>query len=201
MITVYYLDLKPQEDSVRRRWEELLPGAKKLRWVPGTRSQPLGRLADGPKPGDVLVFHEEELAEVVALSRQGVRVIAVNQGEDSRGLGPDGIYYRKRGVAKPTVGYDTQFAACFANFLIRLDEGLLDWALLEGPPAPDAMLAYHLLGLLRDRDQADSERAARRRQATEEAGMIMSAHSGGGKIAPLNMDDAEAVARFLESHA
>lgn len=144
-----------------RDWQELLGNHTVLSWD-GVQ------LAGGdPAPGDVIVSHREPSdvrAVFETLAKNGSFIIYVRQ-HDIREGGPQGkTYKRKKGVGKRT---DPHFAACFNFFLRRLhDSGQADWELLEGPPPPDALLAYHLLGLL---PAADKDASALREALVETA--------------------------------
>lgn len=133
------------------------------------------RLAGGsPRPGDVVVCHRVQSEaigrQLRAFARAGVFVVEI--GSDTAPEEPaEGNYYRRaRGVSAT----DTHFRACFAHFAHRLAAtGNPEWPLLEGPPAPDALLACHLLALLVDDPEARKARDELRQAALEEATTIV----------------------------
>ena len=91
---------------------------------------------------------------------------------------------------------DHHFKACFAYFVKRLQQtGEPEWQLLEGPPAPDALLAYHLLGLLQEDGEAAEKRNVLRAEAELEARTIKEAT--GGTADALDLEKAEDVRAFL----
>lgn len=162
MPEIFVLDTKPNP----RRWDQILPSGARRCSVSGSTISPR------PQPGDVLVFHEDSGASgaVWMLASTGVLVVAINEGGGAGKEQPSGFYSRRRGVGRPT---DNHFRVCFAQFWQRLEEtNTLDWQLLEGPPPPDALLAYHLLDLLRGDDAADRAREALADAAREEAQTI-----------------------------
>lgn len=97
------------------------------------------------------------------------------------------------------VGYgdESAFLACFTLFKAHLAAGHLDWSLLEGPPAPDALLAHHLLRLL-PLGEVTAMRDSLAAQAEVEARVIAAAIPNAK--APLLTDPAD-VRDFLVKHA
>lgn len=164
-MAVYVLDTAGGRD-----WPQVVPESLQLDVV-------RGELDPEPQPGDVIVFHEEGgalLTTVQGLAQRGVQVVAVNEGGGEGEEVSPGFYRRRRGVGKPV---DAHFRSCFVHFFKQLKAtGQSNWALLEGPPAPDALIAYHLLGLLPE----DAEAMAARRQlvgaALEEGKVIAEAN-------------------------
>ena len=167
MPATYFLDLKGG-----RLWARMFRSITEVIWNPGETGA-RGEVAPRPRPGEVLVFHEQEGpigAEVRELAAQGVLVIAVSLGGGDGAEITDGYYRRRRGVDKPT---DAHFEACFSRFIEHLEQtGAPDWRLLEGPPAPDALLAYHLLAILTGDPEADRELKAVRAKAVGQAEAI-----------------------------
>jgi hypothetical protein len=181
-----------------RTWEDILiAGFTESRLVSPT----CGRINPAPEAGDVLVFHEElgTLKKAVEeMGKKGVWVVAVSEDGGDDADGSTGYYQRKRGVEKPT---DDHFKACFRHFVERLKvTGKPEWQLLEGPPAPDALLAYHLLRLLPDEDNEIKEaRKELRAPALDEAKTIADAAEFLGWTES-DIDDREKLHDFLAKY-
>lgn len=186
---VYILDIKKG-----RAWEKLLPvGSVSCSYNPVD-----GLDSEGMLSGDILVFHHQdgtvnEAVKTLA-KRQGVLVVAVDASGGTGREDPVGFYHRKRGVDRPT---DDQFRGCFSNFIKNLvDRGEVDWQLVEGPPAPDALLAYYLLLRALPRDpEAIRKRQGLRSDALDEAAKIAAAKST--FFAEAVLDDASALRELL----
>lgn len=186
---IFVLDAKAGRD-----WANLAPGSTEV-LVRGNTLMPV------PSPGDVLIFHEERGSTLEAIAENlaatGVCVIAVSRGGGD-GSVTKGIYRRRRGVEKPT---DEHFRVCFGQFVEQFGAaGSPTWSLLEGPPAADALLAYHLLGLLADDAAAQSEREVLRGIALRESRTIAIAN-GLVELKDADLDDPERVRRFLRGCA
>ena len=134
-----------------RTWNEIIGPFTPCEWKSST-------LCPQPQRGDVLVFHQQSgdvQKAVEYLGAQGVWIVAVGMGEGKGQLMGRSYYQHGRGVSKPT---DNRFKVCFKHFMERLKAtGTPKWQLLEGPPAPDALLAYYLLGLLPEGDKKAEE--------------------------------------------
>ena len=188
MIGIYVCD--SERGSARRRpWQNLVGAHVDLYW---DGSQPSGGT---PTQGDIIVCHgprEELKSWLETLSQNGVFVINVRQNDVPRVAPVGNCYTRAKGVGNPI---DIQFAACFSYFVTCLEEsGIIDWELLEGPPPPDALLAYHLLDILADPMAVDA-REALAGVANAEAHAIASASNG---IQPLrNLNDPAERRQFL----
>lgn len=141
---VYVFDSEIR-DGHRRKWSELVGDHVTLKW------KARGLAGGEPSRGDIVVCHRVETyaqAVIEDLARNGVFIIHVS-GYDSvsQKAESDNVYRRARRVT--TSPNDMHFSACFKFFRMSLQEhGSPDWRLLEGPPPPDALLAYHLLCLL-----------------------------------------------------
>lgn len=164
-MTLFVLD-----DKGGRTWQAIAPQAKELlvddKRVVGTVPS-----------GDVVIFHEESgtlAAQAKDFAKHGAIVIAVNLAGGDGKEQIKGYYQRKRGVDKPV---DPHFSACLRSFITHLERAAEpDWSLIEGPPAPDALLAYHLLGMLPDDADAVSARRDLLGAALEEGRVIAEAN-------------------------
>jgi hypothetical protein len=129
-----------------------------------------------PEEGDILVCHrvQSESVERQLRSFADAGVIVVEVGADTAETRPaEGNYYRR---AKGVAVIDAHFTTCFRFFREQLQRpGMPAWQLLEGPPPPDALLAYHLLDLLRGDNAADRAREALVDDARKEAQTIAAA--------------------------
>lgn len=155
---------------------------------------PAGNL---PVLGDILISHRIQdpviRQRLEGFSVAGVVVVEVGTDSSESKLPASNYYRRARGVTK----VDPHFAACFGCFREDLaSRGYPTWALLEGPPPPDALLAYHLLGLLQGDPDAATERRRLAEYATKEARTMAEAT---GIDSLDNLDDAEARRRFLKN--
>lgn len=156
------------------------------------------RLEGGtPINGDILVCHRVQHESIRnrlrTLADAGVIVIEV--GQDTAPSSPaEGNYYRR---AKGVAVTDPHFTSCFQFFRdqLRLTGRNPGWHLLEGPPAPDAVFAYHLLDLfLRNDPKSTVMLPALRAAAIAEAQVI----AGTNTIAPLeDIDEATQRRTFL----
>lgn len=147
--------------------------------------------------GEILVCHDlsQSAAKLVhACAKRGVLVIIVNAG-GGQGWSNDGlIYHRKLPVSKPV---DHAFGVCLAAFARHLAEKKqADWTLLEGPPAPAALMAYHLLGLLEGDDRPKDLEQTALEEAKAEVTEIARATS----IEPIkDLHDREQRRQFLQN--
>src|SRR5574337_276451 len=152
-MNVYVLDREKGAD--RRRWSVWL-GAEPPQpsWRGPARPGGSRTWVVKPESGSLLVCHQlvdDDKPVVAELLAEGVYVLRVSRS-NGKGLLDDGSYERIR----PVQTSDTAFNSCFRRFREDLEAiGRPDWSILEGPPAPDALLAYHLLDLLRGDEAAD----------------------------------------------
>ena len=114
-----------------------------------------GLAGGAPVVDDVLLCHRIAIpaieSQIQSWASAGVVVIEVSSNKGTREP-PRDTYYRR---AKEVGANNAHFAACFRNFVRNLKQGTPPpWHLLEGPPAPDALFAYHLLSILPDDDVA-----------------------------------------------
>lgn len=172
-----------------RDWQKMLGT-----YVPLERA---GKCIEGGNPiaGDVVVCHrvqhESIASALLAFAGKGVFVIEVG-GDSARQVPPNGNYYRR---AKAVSIFDHHFKACFRFFREHLEKtGTPAWRLLEGPPPPDALLAYHLLDLLPD-DEVAVE--ARRRLAEIAANEVRGIAEATGIPPMVKLDNSEQRRAFL----
>lgn len=178
----------------QHEWDELLGERTELQWD----GENLCSEGERPLPGagDTLICHRVQLEEIECqiknYAANGIFVVEI--GGDTRKLGqPIGNYYRRaRGVGRT----DHHFRACFRFFLERLEAmSTPEWHLLEGPPPPDALLAYHLLALLPDDHAAIEARQELAATAIAEAQSIAEAT---GTPALAQLEDAQERRTFLK---
>jgi hypothetical protein len=151
-----------------RAWEVMFPEAVLL------ESPERGALSGGvPVNGDLLICHrpDEERHRLEEYAAVGVLVIEIAGHERDRRQPVGTFYQRARAVAD---GVDPKFQACVRNFQQSL-EGLdgPNWSLLEGPPQPKNLLAYHLACARGAADTA--QRVALKERAVLEANAIADA--------------------------
>jgi hypothetical protein len=193
-VKVFVLDLDSSGDT-RRHWNEILDSHRECTWYAPLDADRSGRVDPRPTEGAVLVCHqwdEAVLNAVKDLAKQGVVVVLVSLASDKGQQLAPGIYRRGRSVGRPT---DPHFKVCFQWFIGNLEaNNTPDWKLLEGPPPPDAMFAYHLLDLfLKDDPEAEDARRALRATAIAEAQAI----AGATPIPPLEKIDHAAQRRVF----
>lgn len=188
-MTVFVLD----EGGTARDWSGMVHPSKKLEWNNASREW----RPQTPKSGDVVLCHsltDGAKGAVSKLADDGVFVVVVSGGGGA-GTVEKKIYYRRAVV---TEGCDKQFSAYFKCFREDLEaEKTPNWKLLEGPPPADALLAYHLLGLLPGDDEASQARVKLRSRALTEATVIALA-TGISGLADSDIDNQEKLREFLE---
>jgi hypothetical protein len=174
-------------------WSDLLGGGR----FTNLERQGDALVGGEPTAGDVIVCHRVESPAVARRLQElaACGVVVVEIGTDGAAeTTPQGNYYRRaRGVGMT----DPHFKACFAHFThVFSSTGKPDWQLLEGPPPPDALLAYHLLGLRRDDEEASTRRQALRVEALQEARTI--AAVGDMSFEEADIDDPAKVRDLLK---
>lgn len=196
---VYVLDLDRGSDA--RVWNEILGTYRTCNWVPSITANESDRVSPEPPKGAVLICHQwsdAALCAVTRLASGGVYVVLVSLAPgDGRELA-SGVYRRRRPVAKRPS--DRHFKACFEAFLRDLDaNGAPDWRLLEGRPPPDALLAYHLLGLLLNDPLAITKRQMLSANAIAEAKAIAEIPDSPGIPPLVALDDPRQLREFLRA--
>lgn len=187
---VYVLDR--QQGQERRPWNRWLAGydVRAPSWMAPAKPGDARTWIDKPASGAVLVCHQLDDGDrpvVDELLRDGVFVLRVSRTPGD-GLLKDGSYARKKVVQTA----DASFATCLRRFVDDLKEtGRPNWLLIEGPPPPDALLAYHLLALLAGDPDADKEREALRPKALREAEDIATILGLGSEKGLTDFEDPE----------
>jgi hypothetical protein len=187
---VYVLD--EDRSGARRSWVQMIPGIVELSWDNGRRTV----APEIPVAGSVVVCHrlsDGAFARIVQLADGGVVTIVVSGSHGTGTEGPTNLYRRHAPVG---LGCDNRFSGLFARFRSALEnDELLDWKLIEYPPPPDALFAYHLLSLLPSADVATGAALqAICKEAIDEAETIAGA-TGATELG--NIHDAERRREFL----
>lgn len=196
---VYVLDLDRGSDA--RVWNEILGTHRACNWVPSITVNGSDRVSPEPPKGSVLICHQwsdAALRAVTRLASGGVHVVLVSLATGDGREVASGVYRRRRPVAKQPS--DRHFKACFEAFLRDLDvNGTPNWKLLEGRPPPDALLTFHLLGLLPNDAEAIMQRQMLSANAIAEAKAIAEIPDGPGIPPLVALDDPQQLREFLRA--
>ena len=188
---LYVLDEDRSRD--RRSWAKMIPSVVELSWDNGKQSL----APETPAACSVVVCHrlsDGAFGGISRLASGGVFAVIVAGSHGTGREDPPNLYHRGAPVG---LGCDNRFAVLFARFCTALESnGTPAWNLVEAPPPPDALLAYHLLSLMPEDASARATREALRVSAIVEADAIAEA-SDSPKLG--NIDDAGKRREFLRT--